>query len=76
MPFTSPDLSKFDLLCKAGELVLGNYIEVGGTMYRVAGIGFNGAEECDIVLRQYADPLDREISIRCDYDQKFGVWTV
>lgn len=70
-----PYPSNFDLLCKAEDLVIGYYIKVGGVMYTVAGLGFNGNESVDIVLKQYADPLDREISIRCDQDQKFGVWT-
>lgn len=74
MPTATPD-SKFDYLSKAEDLVINSYMEVAGTIYIVAGLGFNGVETVEIILVQHEDPLLREITIRADADQIFGVWS-
>jgi hypothetical protein len=64
---------RFDFLCKTDVLAIGNFMEVGGTMYVVSGLGFSN-HTVEIILRQHEDPLEREIVIRADSDQVFGVW--
>ncbi len=70
--------NRFDHLSKAGELDTGWFMEVAGTKYEIVGLGFNGVETVEIVLRQVHDgePLESdEITILADSEQKFAVWT-
>lgn len=73
MTFNNENPEQFDYLCKAEDLVIGTHMRVAGTMYTVRGLGFNGVDTVEIVLQQYADPLNREITIRADSNQVFVI---